>query len=688
MEQNIVRNIGIIAHIDAGKTTTTERILFYTGKIHRIGEVDDATATMDWMEQEKERGITITSAVTSVNWKDYRINIIDTPGHIDFTAEVERSLRVLDGALVIFSGVEGVEPQSETVWRQADRYNVPRISYINKMDRSGADFDRVVESMREKFPVEIIPLQIPIGKEEDFIGVVDLIEMKSYIYNDSVDEHKYIVTDVPESLKERSQNERDLLIEKLANFDNEILEKVIEGKTISNQEIINSIRKGVISCKIVPVFAGSSKKNKCVHMLLDAICYFLPSPLDRPPIVGINPKTGEEIIRHLDKKSPFCGLIYKIEIDKHFGKLGYMRVYSGKLELKDQVLDTTFNEKVRITKIFMIHSNKRIEVEKCEAGDICGVVGLRSSITGSTLSDPKHPIALEKPVFPEPVVSISVEPRRKDEEEKLNEALKNMQEMDPTFKVFMNKDTGQLLISGMGELHLEIIVDRLKREYNVDPRVGKPIVTYRETIKDRTEGEYELNKIIGQKTVFAYVKLLIEKNEKDYFSFESKVSKDMLPLEFIKAVEDGVKSTSSSGIIAGFPVVNIKVILAEAKYDINSSNEQSFNFAASMAFKDALKKVPNYLLEPIMKVDIFVPDEFVGVVINDINSRYAMIKGISKENGMTTIDCEVPLSEMFGYMNDLRTLTQGRGVFNMEFLQFKEIPKEKLTKVKADLGIF
>ncbi len=688
MEQNIIRNIGIIAHIDAGKTTTTERILFYTGKIHRIGEVDDATATMDWMEQEKERGITITSAVTSVNWKDFKINIIDTPGHIDFTAEVERSLRVLDGALVIFSGVEGVEPQSETVWRQADRYNVPRISYINKMDRNGADFDRVVKSMKEKFPVEIIPLHIPIGREDDFSGVVDLVQMKAYLYNDLTDEHKYNVVEIPDSLKKRSQLERESLIEKLANFDNDILEKVVEGKSITQDEIISSIRKGVLSCKIVPVFAGSSKRNKCVHMLLDAICYYLPSPLDRPPIEGINPKTGEEILRHLDKKGPFCGLIYKIEIDKHFGKLGYMRVYSGKVDLKDQVLDTTFNEKVRITKIFMIHSNKRIEVEKCEAGDICGIVGIRSSITGSTLSDPKHPIALEKPIFPEPVVSVSVEPRRKDEEEKLNEALKNMQEMDPTFKVLLNKDTGQLLISGMGELHLEIIIDRLRREYNVDPRVGKPIVTYRETIKDKVESEYELNRVIGQKNVFAYVKILVEGNEKENFSFESEISKDSLPLEFIKAVEDGIRSTSSSGLIAGFPLINIKVTLKDAKYDISSSNEQSFNFASSMAFKEALKKVPNYLLEPIMKVDVFIPDDFVGVVINDLNSRYATIKGIEKDKGITKIECEVPLSEMFGYMNDLRTLTQGRGVFNMEFQQFKEIPQDKLQKIKVSLGIF
>lgn len=688
MDNLNLRNIGIIAHIDAGKTTTTERILYYTGKIHRIGEVDDATATMDWMEQEKERGITITSAVTSVDWKDHRINIIDTPGHIDFTAEVERSLRVLDGAVVIFSGVEGVEPQSETVWRQADRYNVPRISYINKMDRLGADFDNVVNSMREKFSIEILPIHIPIGKEENFLGVVDLLKMKSYIYDFEDDEHKYRITDIPDELKERSIYEREILLEKLANYDNRILEFLVEGKEPDPDTILTSIRNGVINSKIVPVLAGSSKKNKCVHMLLDAICDFLPSPAQRHPIEGINPRTGETIFRTLDIKNPFAALVYKIEIDKHFGKLGYIRVYSGKLELKDQVFDSTTNEKVRITKIFVIHSNKRMEVNSCLAGEICAVVGLRNSLTGSTLCDPKHPILLEKPIFPEPVVSIAVEPKKKDEEKKLNESLLDMQEMDPTFKIFFNQDTGQMLISGMGELHLEIILDRLKREYNIEPRVGKPIVTYRETIKGFVENEYELNKVVGQKSIYAYVKILIEKNEKENFVFESKIGKDLLPLEYLKVIEESIRSTSMSGIIAGFPLINIKVTLLDAKYDQNNSNEQAFNYATSMAFKEGLKKVTNVLLEPIMDVTIYLPDESVGVVINDLNSRYAIIKGISKQNRISIIECEVPLSEMFGYMNDLRTMTQGRGVFTMEFSKFNEIPEDKLLKVKNSLGIF
>ncbi len=688
MDNLNLRNIGIIAHIDAGKTTTTERILYYTGKIHRIGEVDDAAATMDWMEQEKERGITITSAVTSVNWKDYRINIIDTPGHIDFTAEVERSLRVLDGTVVIFSGVEGVEPQSETVWRQADRYNIPKISYINKMDRLGADFDNVINSMREKFSTEILPLHIPIGQEENFLGVVDLLKMQSYIYDFEDDEHKYRITDIPDKLKERAIYEREILLEKISNYDNRILEFLVEGKEPDLDTILKSIRNGVVNSKIVPVLAGSSKKNKCVHMLLDAICDFLPSPAERHPIEGINPRTGETIFRTLDIKNPFTALVYKIEIDKHFGKLGYIRVYSGKIELKDQIFDSTTNEKVRITKIFMIHSNKRIEVNSCQAGEICAVVGLRSSITGSTLCDPKHPILLEKPVFPEPVVSIAVEPKKKDEEKKLNESLLNMQEMDPTFKIFFNQDTGQMLISGMGELHLEIILDRLKKEYSVEPRVGKPIVTYRETIKGFVENEYELNKVIGQKSIYAYVKILIERNEKESFAFESKIGKDLLPLEYLKAIEDSIRSTSMSGIIAGFPLINIKVTLLDAKYDQNNSNEQAFNYATSMALKEGLKKITNVLLEPIMDVSIYLPDEFVGVVINDLNSRYSLIKGISKQNQISIIECEVPLSEMFGYMNDLRTMTQGRGVFTMEFSKFDEIPEDKLLKVKNSLGIF
>ncbi|MDD3804420.1 MAG: elongation factor G [bacterium] len=688
MDLKTLRNIGIIAHIDAGKTTTTERILFYTGKIHRIGEVDDATATMDWMEQEKERGITITSAVTSVFWKENKINIIDTPGHIDFTAEVERSLRVLDGAVIIFSAVEGVEPQSETVWRQADKYNVPRIAFINKMDRLGANFYHAVNGMKERFHIPPLPIQIPIGSEDSFEGIVDLVKMKSYIWREREEEHVFSEENIPEAYAEKAAEMRQSMLEMLANFNNTMLDKMLAGEDVSEEELKKAIRESVIAYQVVPVFTGSSKKNKGVQQLLDGIVDYLPSPLERPPVEGQNPKTTEHASRKSDSKSPFSALIYKIEVDKHFGKLAYIRIYSGTLEVKDQVVDATYDEKVRISKIFVMHSNKRLEVERIEAGEICAVAGIRKSLTGSTLSDPKHLIILEKPVFPEPVVSVSIEPKKRDDEEKLEEALVQLQEEDPTFKVLINAETGQKLISGMGELHIEILLDRLKREYNLLPRIGKPIVTYRETVRGKSAGDFELNRILGQKSVFAYVKLKVEYNDKSMFQFENSLGKEVFPPEFVKSVENGVKSAVSNGILAGFPMINIKATLIDAKFDSQASNENAFQFASSQAFKNALKNNDNYLLEPIMKLDVTVPDEFIGSVINDLNSRFAFVKGIESESGRQVINSEVPLSEMFGYMNDLRTLTQGRGIYTMEFLQFREIPKEKLQRVKESLGIF
>ncbi|MGE3062992.1 MAG: elongation factor G [bacterium] len=688
MDLKTLRNIGIIAHIDAGKTTTTERILFYTGKIHRIGEVDDATATMDWMEQEKERGITITSAVTSVFWKENKINIIDTPGHIDFTAEVERSLRVLDGAVIIFSAVEGVEPQSETVWRQADKYNVPRIAYINKMDRLGADFYHVINNMKERFHVPPLLTQIPLGAEESFEGMIDLVRMKAYIWQNREDEHAFEEKDIPENIIKKASQMRQSMLEMLANYNNNILDKMLAGEEISEEDLKKAIRESAIAYQIVPVFVGSSKKNKGVQHLLDGIIDYLPSPMERPPVDGQNPKTAEHAFRRAEAKSPFCALIYKIEVDKHFGKLAYIRIYSGTLEVKDQLVDATYDEKVRISKIFVMHSNKRLEVERIEAGEICAVAGIRKSLTGSTLSDPKHLIILEKPVFPEPVVSVSIEPKKRDDEEKLEEALVELQEEDPTFKVLINPETGQKLISGMGELHIEILLDRLKREHNLQPRIGKPIVTYRETIRNSSTGDFELNRVLGQKTVFAYVKLKVEHSEKNVFQFENTLKKEQLPIEFVKPIEDGVKSAVSNGIIAGFPIINVKTTLIDARYDNQASNENSFQFASAQAFKNALKNNEDYLLEPIMKLDVTVPDEFIGSVINDLNSRFAFVRGIESEGGRQVINSEVPLSEMFGYMNDLRTLTQGRGIYTMEFQQFREIPKEKLPKVKESLGIF
>lgn len=683
-----IRNIGIIAHIDAGKTTTTERILYYTGKVHRIGEVDDGAATMDWMEQEKERGITIGSAVTSVDWKGCRINIIDTPGHIDFTAEVERALRVLDGAVIIFSGVEGVEPQSETVWKQANKYKVPRIAYINKMDRLGADFYRVLSMMQDKFKVAVLPVQLPIGKESEFTGLIDLIDMKAITWIDLDDTHRFESNEIPASMKETAEHYREQMIEEIANYDSELLDIILTGEEPEPDRIREALRRQTVNFNIVPVFCGSSKKNKGVQPLLDSVNAYLPSPLDRPPVEGLHPKSHDVISRKPEPKAPLCGLVYKIEMDKHFDRLAYVRIYSGTLHIKDMIYDATYEEKARITRIFLMHSNKRQEVETASAGDICAVAGLRKSLTGSTICDPKHVIILEKPVFPEPVVSVSIEPRNKAEEEKLDSMLSRLQEEDPTFRVFMNEDTGQKLISGMGELHIEVIIERLKREYGLTPRIGKPIVTYREAVKSIAEEDYEFMRMMGQKNVYAYVKIRIEPDNEHAFTFVNNLDKDKLPQEFAVAVEEGVRGAVDNGVIAGFPVINTKVTVTDAKYDPAGSNETAFKFAASQALKNALRKCESVLLEPIMKLDVTVPEDYVGNVISDLNSRYANIKGFENEHGMQIVHSEVPLSSMFGYMNDLRTITQGRGIFTMEFSEFRQIADEKLARVKENLGIY
>lgn len=688
MDTHNIRNIGIIAHIDAGKTTTTERILFYAGKIHRIGEVDDATATMDWMEQEKERGITITSAVTSVFWNEHRINIIDTPGHIDFTAEVERSLRVLDGCIVIFSAVEGVEAQSETVWKQADKYSVPRIAYINKMDRSGADFYRVLEMMSARFKTLCLPLQMPVGAEDDFRGIIDLVKMKAVLWDNPEDEHSFSEHDIPPELKAKSDEMRHAMLEGLANFNNEILDKMLNDEEISEEEVMKAVRRSTLSYSIVPVFCGTSKKNRGVRRVLNAVVDYLPSPFDRPPVQGLNPNSNEVIYRKPEEKAPLSGLIYKIEIDKHFGKLAYIRIYSGTLTIKDQVLDSTYEEKIRISKIFEMHSNRRLETEKCTAGDIVAIAGIRKSLTGSTICDTKHPIIFEKPIFPEPVVNVAIEPKRKDEEEKLNEVLVKMQEEDPTFRVLVNEDTGQKIITGMGELHIDIILDRLRREYALEPRVGKPIVTYRETITQTAEESYEFKKVLAQKSVYAYLKIRIKKNEKENFTFKSHVTKDELPLEYLYSIEDGLKTSMNNGVIAGFPLLNIYAELLEAKFDPAASSDSAFRYAAAQAFRNAVVKAGPILLEPIMKLDVTIPEEYVGTVINDLNSRYAFIKGFESEHDRQVVHADAPLSGMFGYMNDLRTMTQGRGVFSMEFLEFRAIAQEKMAKVKESLGIY
>lgn len=683
-----LRNIGIIAHIDAGKTTTTERILYYTGKVHRIGEVDDGAATMDWMTQEKERGITIGSATTSVMWDNHKINIIDTPGHIDFTAEVERSLRVLDSAVVIFSGVEGVEPQSETVWKQSNKYSLPKIAYINKMDRSGADFYRVTETMRNKFSVPIVEIQLPIGKESDFTGIIDLVSMKAIIWDDCDEEHKFRSADIPEDMLEKAREYRIRLIEQLANYDNNILEKALAEEHIDEKEIERAIRELTVNYDIVPVLTGSSKKNRGVQPLMNAIVKYLPSPLDRPPVVGIHPNSHDVIDRSPDPKSPFCGLIFKIDIDKHLGKLAYMRVYSGQARIKEMMLDATYNEKTRINKIFILHSNRRVETETISAGEICAVAGLRNSLTGSTICHPKHPIILEKPVFPEPVVSVAIEPQSKAEEGKLNETLNRMQDSDPTFRVHENEETGQKLISGMGELHLEIIIDRLKREFDLHPRIGKPIVSYRETITEASEDSFEFDKMLGQKHMYAFTHLRVEPNSDGNFIYESKIGKDRLPMEFLRAIEESIRMSVNNGIIAGFPVINVKVTLIDAKADLQNSDENAFRYAAAQNFRNCLLKSTNHLLEPIMDMHVNVPEDYVGTVINDLNAKYADIRGFENEEGRQIIHCRVPLSEMFGYSNRLRTLTQGRGIFTMEFHSFKIIPSDKIASVREKLGIY
>jgi len=643
---------------------------------------------MDWMEQEKERGITITSAVTSVFWNDHKINIIDTPGHIDFTAEVERSLRVLDGCVVIFSAVEGVEAQSETVWKQADKYSVPRLAYINKMDRSGADFERVLNMMSERFKTLCLPVGMPIGAEENFTGIIDLVKMKAVFWDDLQDEHKYFERAIPEEFMNEASSRRKKMLEGLANFNNDILDKMLSDDEISEADIMNAIRRATLSYSIVPVFCGTSKKNKGVQHLLNGVVNYLPSPFDRPPVQGLNPNSNEVIYRKTEEKSPMSGLIYKIEIDKHFGKLAYIRIYSGTLTVKDQVEDSTYDEKIRVSKIFEMNSNRRIEVDKCSAGDIVAIAGIRKSLTGSTLCDPKHPIIYEKPIFPEPVVNVAIEPKRKDEETKLNETLVKMQEEDPTFRVLINEDTGQKIITGMGELHIDIILDRLKREYGLEPRVGKPIVTYRETITKDAEEAFEFRKVLAQKSVYAYLKIRVKKNTKENYTFKSHVTKDELPHEYLYSIEDGLKISLNNGIIAGFPLLNIYVELLEAKYDPASSSDSAFRFAAAQAFRNALLKAGSILLEPIMKLDVTIPEEYVGAVINDLNSRYAYIKGFETEHDRQVVHADTPLSEMFGYMNDLRTMTQGRGVFSMEFLEFRAIAQEKIGKVKESLGIY
>ncbi len=669
-----IRNIGIMAHIDAGKTTTTERILFYTGRVHRIGEVDEGSATMDFMPQEKERGITITSAATTCFWRNYRINIIDTPGHVDFTVEVERSLRVLDGSVAIFCAVGGVEPQSETVWRQADKYGVPRIAYVNKMDRMGADFFRVLEMMKERLGAHPVAIQLPIGAEENFEGVIDLIKMKAIYWLDELGT-EYEYREIPEEYRSMAEEYRHLLLEAASEFSDELMEKYLEEKEITEEEIKRALRKGTLEAKINPVLTGASFKNKGVQPLLDAIVDFLPSPLDVPPVKGINPKTGEEEERRPNDNEPFCALAFKVMVDPYVGKLTFFRVYSGSLKAGSQVLNATKGKKERVGRILQMHAHHREEREEIWSGDIVAAVGLKDTTTGDTLCDPNHPLLLESMKFPEPVISVAIEPKTKADQDKLSSALAKLAEEDPTFKVSYDEETGQTIISGMGELHLEIIADRLMREFKVGANVGRPQVAYRETITkpvSNVEGKYVRQ--TGGRGQYGHVVIKLEPAPGEDFIFEDKIVGGVIPREFIPAVEKGIRESLESGVLAGYPVVDVKVTLYDGSYHPVDSSEIAFKIAASMAVREALHRAHPVLLEPIMKVEVVIPEEYLGDVLGDLNSRRARIEGMERRANAQVIRAYVPLAEMFGYATQLRSLTQGRGVFTMQFEKYEPVP--------------
>ncbi len=671
-----IRNIGIMAHIDAGKTTTTERILYYTKKVHKMGEVHDGAAVMDWMDQERERGITITSAAITCSWMEHQINIIDTPGHVDFTAEVERSLRVLDGAIAIFCAVGGVEPQSETVWKQADRYKVPRLAFINKMDRVGADFDRTLKMMRDRLGTKPVPLQIPMGSGELFAGLIDLIKMKAVIYNEQMLGALWEEIAIPPDLLDAAIEQRGLMLEAAADFDDEIMELVLEGKDdeVEEDSLRQALRKGTIACKIVPVLCGTAFRNKGVQPLLDAVVFYLPSPIDIPPVKGLNPKSDKEEERKADDNEPFAALAFKIANDPYFGKLTYLRIYSGAVKAGVMVLNTTSDKKERLNRILRMFANKREDLEEICAGDIVGVAGLRSVRTGDTLCVPHNPIVLERMEFPDPVISVSIEPKSKADQDKISEALTKLSDEDPTFKVSSNEETGQTIISGMGELHLEIIVDRLVREFNVSARVGKPQVAYRETIRKAVVCEGRFVRQTGGHGQYGHVVLQLEPNLKAGYKFENKIIGGAIPREYIPSVDRGLQEAMKSGIIAGYPMVDIKVTLKDGSFHEVDSSELAFKVAASMAFHDGVRKADPYLLEPVMRIEIVTPELYVGDVMGDMVARRGRVHGIEMRGDGQVIKGEVPLAEMFGYATDLRSMTQGRAIFTMQFQNYEELP--------------
>lgn len=676
------RNIGIMAHIDAGKTTTTERILFYTGRTHKIGEVHEGAATMDWMEQEQERGITITSAATTAQWDGHRINIIDTPGHVDFTVEVERSLRVLDGAVGVFSAKEGVEPQSETVWRQADRYGVPRIAYINKMDIIGADFLNVVKDMRERLQANAVAIQLPIGAENDFVGVIDIIEGVSYVYKDDLGKEP-IKGEIPAEYADQVEELRAELVEKVAELDEELMMKYLEGEEISIPELKAALRKGVCEVKIFPVIAGSSYRNKGVQMMLDAVVAYLPSPLDVPSIKGTL-EDGEEAVRQSSDEEPFAALAFKIMTDPYVGKLTFFRVYSGILKSGSYVLNATKNKRERIGRILQMHANSRQEISEVYAGDIAAAVGLKDTITGDTLCDEKHIIVLESMNFPEPVISVAIEPKTKADQDKLGIAISKLAEEDPTFRAHTDEETNQTIISGMGELHLEILVDRMLREFKVETNVGKPQVAYRETFRAAAKVEGKFVRQSGGKGQFGHCWVEFEPQEAgEGFKFESKVVGGAIPREFIAPIQAGIEESMKNGVIAGFPLVDIKATVVDGSYHDVDSSEMAFKIAGSLALKAAKEKCKPVLLEPIMKVEVTVPEEYMGDVMGMLNSRRGRIEGMDSRAGAQIIRAKVPLSEMFGYSTTLRSGTQGRGVFSMELSHYEEVPKSIAEEIIA-----
>ncbi|MFP3253474.1 MAG: elongation factor G [Hydrogenobaculum sp.] len=679
-----LRNIGIVAHIDAGKTTTTERILYYTGKTYKIGEVHEGAATMDWMPQEKERGITITAATTACYWAGRQINIIDTPGHVDFSVEVVRSMRVLDGIIFIFSAVEGVQPQSEANWRWADKFNVARIAFINKLDRLGADFYRVYDEIAKKLTIKPVAIQIPIGTEDNFVGVVDLMNMKAIIWLEETLGAKYEIRDIPEEYKAKAQEWREKMVESIAETDDALMEKYLEGQELTIDELKQALRKATINKQLVPVLCGSAFKNKGVQPLLDAVVDYLPSPLDVPPVTGINPKTNQEEIRLPQDDQPFCAYIFKVVSDPYAGQLSYFRVFSGKVQAGSYVLNSTKDKKERIGRLLLMHANTREDITEVAAGEIAAAVGVDAA-TGDTICDEKSPIILEKLEFPEPVISMAIEPKTKKDQEKLSQVLNKFMKEDPTFKASMDPETGQTLIHGMGELHLEIMVDRMKREYNIEVNVGKPQVAYKEAIKGKAVAEGKFIRQTGGRGQYGHVVIEVEPLERGSgFVFENAIVGGVIPKEFIPPVEEGIKEAMENGVLAGYPVVDVKVKLFDGSYHEVDSSEIAFKIAGSMAFKEAAKKAGVVLLEPIMEVEVETPDDYVGDVIGDLNSRRGKIMGMENKGVITSIKAHVPLSEMFGYATNLRSLTQGRGTFIMKFSHYSEAPQSITEKVVGE----